>query len=194
MNACSIGWYDFLVRRRVAISGILFVAVLSSGIAIGVQPREFTTGRHDVLSLIGTGLLLIGLAVRSWAAGTLIKNRELTVVGPYRLVRNPLYLGSFLMIVGTCLLTNNALALLLIVSPLLAIYSLSICSEERRLAQRFGAAWQEYAATTHRFVPKFAKVEFSDWRFRQWIKNREYAAVAATTMALVVVEIWENIR
>ncbi len=53
----------------------------------------------------GVGVVVAGLgvAVRSWAAGYLIKSRELITGGPYAYVRNPLYLGRVLIGSGACL-------------------------------------------------------------------------------------------
>src|SRR5262245_47045183 len=53
----------------------------------------------------GVGLVVagIGVAVRSWAAGYLIKSRALITGGPYAYVRNPLYLGRVLIGTGLCI-------------------------------------------------------------------------------------------
>jgi protein-S-isoprenylcysteine O-methyltransferase Ste14 len=53
----------------------------------------------------GVGLVIAGLgvAVRSWAAGYLIKSKALITAGPYAYVRNPLYLGRVLIGTGMCL-------------------------------------------------------------------------------------------
>ncbi len=96
----------FLVRRRVPISIAVFGLLMI---------EDFFRERSPTTSLIGPiiarwlGLLSVlgGLTMRSWAAGFLTKSTELTMIGPYRLVRNPLYLGSFLMVVGICLLIGD---------------------------------------------------------------------------------------
>src|SRR5262245_52859196 len=49
---------------------------------------------------IGAPLATLGLVVRAWASGVLRKNQELTTSGPYAYTRNPLYAGSFLMLIG----------------------------------------------------------------------------------------------
>src|SRR5262245_7484852 len=48
------------------------------------------------------GLMIAGLgeALRIWAAGHLVKNKELSRGGPYAHVRNPLYLGTLLIVAG----------------------------------------------------------------------------------------------
>jgi len=56
--------------------------------------------------VIGLILILIGEAVRIWAAGHLQKNEVLTVSGPYSYVKNPLYIGSILITAGFCILAD----------------------------------------------------------------------------------------
>src|SRR5471030_1298432 len=46
--------------------------------------------------------VVLGCALRSWAAGYLFKGKRVAVGGPYAYVRNPLYLGSFILGLGFC--------------------------------------------------------------------------------------------
>ena len=48
----------------------------------------------------GVPVSFMGLALRAWAAGHLAKNQELTTSGPYRFLRNPLYIGTLLVAAG----------------------------------------------------------------------------------------------
>lgn len=53
--------------------------------------------------------LACGVALRLWASGHLDKNAPaLTTSGPYRWVRNPLYLGTLLLSLGLCLKIGRA--------------------------------------------------------------------------------------
>ncbi len=54
--------------------------------------------------LVGAPFVLVGEAVRLWAAGHLFKTQELITSGPYRYTRNPLYLGRFLLLTGVGLM------------------------------------------------------------------------------------------
>ena len=51
----------------------------------------------------GFPVALAGVALRAWASGHLRKNSALATGGPYAYTRNPLYFGSFLMVIGCCL-------------------------------------------------------------------------------------------
>ena len=48
----------------------------------------------------GAAIAALGLLVRAWASGHLRKMAELTTSGPYAHMRNPLYFGTFLIVVG----------------------------------------------------------------------------------------------
>src|SRR5687767_3852469 len=72
----------FLARRRVAIG---FIAGIAAIWLSDPTPRTLT---------IGALIAICGEAIRIWAAGHLEKGREVTMSGPYRLTRHPLYLGS----------------------------------------------------------------------------------------------------
>ncbi len=55
------------------------------------------------------GLLVAigGEAFRIWAAGHLEKSREVTMSGPYRWVRHPLYVGSVVLALGVVLAAHR---------------------------------------------------------------------------------------
>ena len=74
----------------------------------------------------------------------------LVVDGVYRFVRNPMYLGGVLILVGHALLLDAPNALVIAAGyTLLASRSFSP-REERRLADAFGDGWRDYAARTPR--------------------------------------------
>ena len=50
--------------------------------------------------IAGTLLVVLGLAVRAWAAGHLRRDSPLTTSGPYAYVRHPLYLGTAIVLIG----------------------------------------------------------------------------------------------
>ncbi len=90
-----------LIRRRILISAVLFGLLIAQDVAYGPKPLDVANYR-DPWALLGGLLVVGGLALRSWSAGILRKNAELTMAGPYGLIRNPLYVGSFLMMFGFC--------------------------------------------------------------------------------------------
>lgn len=72
--------------------------------------------------------------------------------GPYRVTRNPMYVGLFVLYAGLSLRTNLLWPLLL--APLLwALLNYRIIAgEERHLTERFGAAYVEYCRRVRRWL------------------------------------------
>jgi protein-S-isoprenylcysteine O-methyltransferase Ste14 len=118
-----------------------------------------------VLAKPNAGLLPIGLAVgflglllRAWAAGHIEKNRRLSTGGPYAFVRNPLYLGSFLLAMGFALVWHWGFVLLVIAFFVL-VYAPTIQQERDSMASLFPTEYAEYAAHVPLFLPRV-----SPWR------------------------------
>ena len=62
-----------------------------------------------------------------------------------------------------------------------SLYVPKVRSEEHFLAGKFPGQWPQYAASTPRFLPRLTVwPSLSGWRLSQWMKSREYNAVAAT--------------
>jgi protein-S-isoprenylcysteine O-methyltransferase Ste14 len=185
----------FVVRRRVAISIVLICGLVIEDLVSGVVPRDILN-LTDPRALAGLVLVLSGLALRSWAAGFLIKNSQLTTSGPYALVRNPLYLGSFSMVAGFCLLIDDAENIWILSAALAVIYVPKVRSEERLLARVFPDQWPQYAARTPRFLPRSIRLpRMAGWRLSQWRRSREYNAVlasAAALVALAILRVWHR--
>jgi protein-S-isoprenylcysteine O-methyltransferase Ste14 len=184
----------FLLRRRVRITVILFALLLIEDVWDKTDPHDLAN-LSDFKVVLGLGLVFVGLALRSWAAGTLHKRTELTVSGPYGLIRHPLYTGSFMMMLGFCQLVDDAENIWFVVGPVLALYIYRAIVEERFLAEKFPDHWAAFARKVPRFFPrKLPRQLFSSWNLKQWIHNREYQAVSAVCLGLVALQIWHSIE
>jgi protein-S-isoprenylcysteine O-methyltransferase Ste14 len=182
---------DFLIHRRVPITGALFAVLLLEDVWSRTSPHNLAN-LSDYKVLLGLGLVLSGLALRSWAAGTLHKRRVLTTSGPYSLVRHPLYLGSFMMMIGFCLLIDDRENIYFVLGPILGIYLARTLHEEKILAAAFPEQWAEFARKVPRFFPRrLPKKLFSTWSLNQWINNREYQAVSAVFLGLAALQVWQ---
>jgi protein-S-isoprenylcysteine O-methyltransferase Ste14 len=183
---------SLLVRRRVPISVALFAAiVLVDLFVLHSRPRD-VLNVADPLALLSVLLILAGLAVRTWAAGTLRKRRELARTGPYAWIRHPLYFGSFLMMVGFGTLIQDPLTLWVVAGPLAWMYWQAVKSEERHIAKLFPADWPPYAAAVPRFLPfRPVRPSFADWSLAQWLHNSEYQAWLGSALALIAIKIWQ---
>jgi isoprenylcysteine carboxyl methyltransferase (ICMT) family protein YpbQ len=103
--------------------------------------------------LMGLAFVAVGQAIRIWSAGHIYKNQDVATGGPYAYVRNPLYLGSFIISVGLAVMTNRWWAYLVVAAQFLFFYYLAILSEERYLSSTLGEPYLKYRETVPRFWP-----------------------------------------
>ena len=72
--------------------------------------------------------------------------------GPYRLSRNPLYVGLLALYVAIALLVSSVWALLLFPVAVLLVLWGAILPEERFLRERFGAPYDDYRGRVRRWL------------------------------------------
>ena len=126
----------------------------------------FAVARPTLLSMgIGVPVVLLGEAIRVWSSGHIVKNDSLTMTGPYRLTRNPLYLGNFFLGLGFVVMAGLPVMVLIFVPIFFFIYNATIAEEEKFLAARYGDAFKEYQRTVPRFFPKMTLAALSTDRF-----------------------------
>ncbi len=181
----------WLARRRIAISLIGFTTLVVFNVFVRQTIPNNPMAIDQLPVALALSLLLIGLGIRSWSAGTLDKSRTLTTVGPYSLVRNPLYVGSFLMMIGFCILCRDWPTLAFAAGPMAVVYWFQVRFEEKRLARLFPNQWPDYVRSTPRFFPnRLSKRILAGWSLAEWLRNREYKAIAASSTGLVGVFMW----
>ena len=113
---------------------------------------------------VGAPLIAAGAALLLWSGfgfafighGTPTpydEPRELVVWGPYRWVRNPMYVGVLIVLVGEAIAFSAAL---LVYAALvwLAFHAFVVGYEEPHLAARFGASYETYRRTVPRWLPR----------------------------------------
>jgi protein-S-isoprenylcysteine O-methyltransferase Ste14 len=128
---------------------------------------------------VGGIVATMGEALRIWAAGHLQKGSEVTVSGPYRLTRHPLYVGSAVIGCGFAIASRSWVVAALIAMYLGLTLTSAVLVEERHLTDKFGSVYPAYrrgraAAGSRRFSGRRA------------IDNREYRAVAGVALALAL--------
>lgn len=102
----------------------------------------------------GIVVCFLGATIRYWASGFLRKDARPAVGGPYRYVRNPLYLGTYLMAVGTALAAQAWIVLALASVIFAIIYHYIILDEEIKLRELFGQPYLRYCELVPRFFPR----------------------------------------
>jgi len=77
---------------------------------------------------------------------------RLVTGGPFALCRNPMYLGHIIFLAGLALSLQSWLAAALAVGTAVW-FQFRVRRDERRLEERFGEPYREYAARVKRWVP-----------------------------------------
>ena len=145
--ALFIGFFlVFLPRRILDVTGI-------------VRPAELGTAQ-----LAGLAVLALGGALAVWCVVTFAlvgkgtpapfdPPRRLVVAGPYRWVRNPMYIGASLVLIGTALYYGSIALLGFAAGFLLVVHAFVVFYEEPTLERTFGAPYADYRNAVHRWRP-----------------------------------------
>lgn len=111
-----------------------------------------------VSELLGYVMLVIATLWRIWCAlfiaGT--KNGELAAGGPYSMVRNPLYIGNFLGVVGFGFAVEQPVLAVLLGAAFMLGYPAVVAREETDLERIFGERYREYCARVPRWLPRWS--------------------------------------
>ena len=147
------------------------------GFALGLAYLVFAQPTLPLL-IAGSAVALVGLGIRAYAAGYLEKDRSLATGGPYAYTRNPLYFGSLLLGAGLVLAGAQWALGLAFVVFFLVVYGPVMRREARNLSQRFGQAYDDYAAAVPLFfpcrMPAQSRGEKFEWK--RYRRNHEYEA------------------
>ncbi|MDH4173967.1 MAG: isoprenylcysteine carboxylmethyltransferase family protein [Betaproteobacteria bacterium] len=120
-------------------------------------PQSLRVGAAIACGLAGVGLDIAALVSFQRARTTfnpmkVEKTSALVRSGVYRLTRNPMYLGSVLMLVAWAVYLSSAWALLGIVAFVLYLNRFQIAPEERALASKFGVSYAAYRSRVRRWL------------------------------------------
>ncbi len=143
---------------------------------------------------VGLPVAAIGLAVRAWAAGHLEKNQQLADGGPYRFVRNPLYIGTLLAAAGFAIASCRWELALLFAVVFLTVYLPVIELEEQHLRKIFDS-YAAYADRVPMLLPQIpGRPSARRFRWAVYLKNEEYQAGLGFILgaALLVWKAWRS--
>lgn len=156
------------------------------------------------LNVLGFTTTLLGQCIRTFVIGQTriasggsrrrVDAERLITTGLLAHVRNPLYIGNLLVVVGLVLIHNNPWLYVLLLPAAILGYQAIVSSEEAFLTQRFGAEYQEYCRRVRRWLPNFRGLGDSlrqtriDWRR---VMLQEYGSIylaIALPLALLIYE------
>ena len=80
--------------------------------------------------------------------------KRLVAVGPYKYVRNPIYIGQVTFFAGLGLYLRSVAILLFSLAWFFFCYLYVVLIEERGLKKRFAGSYEEYWKTVPRWIPR----------------------------------------
>ena len=153
-------WINTLLPSIIWLGGAGLYAYL-----IKPAGASFLDVRTDSLGWLGASLLGAGVALHCWSivvwAGHGSEQGDaatLAVTGPYRFVRNPIYLAGITLLAGVGLLYGPWHVADVIVPAALFVYfhQAVIRVEEPALRSQFGASYSDYCQRVSRWFPRLA--------------------------------------
>jgi protein-S-isoprenylcysteine O-methyltransferase Ste14 len=167
------------VRAWFLVEVVLWVGIAGGLVLSAPWWLEWSWGGWLPLQASGALLLILSIGAGAWALGTMGWSRLLlagamfpsgagaeenhvpqllVVKGPYRYVRNPIYVLDVGVIFGTALLTSNWWLVILTVAYVIQLRT-QVHAEERELKARFGVTYERYCRQVPRFIPHLRPVD-----------------------------------
>ena len=147
--------------------------------------------------VLGLPLIGLGAALRTWGAGHLVKNAELTTSGPYAHLRHPLYLGTILAATGFAIWAGGwrALVGLACIWPWFVFHYFP--RKERSESARLEAAYGERFVFYRNAVPalrpsirRFREDRTADgpgrWALDRYFENNELGTLLALSIGVLI--------
>jgi len=137
---------------------------------------------------LGIGYIIAGLLIRLWSNGYAIKNDKLTTSGPYSFVRNPLYLGTFLIVLGFVITLKMSWAGLAFMIALAFVYYRTVQGEQQDLLAKFGENYKDYSSKVPAMVPcliPYTRGEKWPFSLDRLIFSKEHKSIVWITVLLI---------
>lgn len=192
------------MKKRIRLQGMLvslatLAAVFLAKYLFPEWKKEAADGFFD---FVGMFIALLGFLFRITARGYKSEysseGKKLITSGPYKLTRNPMYLGTLLLGVGISVTLFQWWVIILFTLIYISIYYPQVKQEEGKLAEHFGQAYEDYCKETPRLFPGILSLFRINLRgcmsFKlRWIK-KELMSFLITFSLLSVFEVWQDVR
>jgi protein-S-isoprenylcysteine O-methyltransferase Ste14 len=153
------------LRSIIYMTGFL---LLWGWIALRVRAfdQRFGLSLPAAAELPGAILVVLGAVLGLACAGVFISRgrgtpaifdapRAFVAIGPYRYVRNPMYIGGLLLLIGFGLYERSISILFLALLSFTLVHLFVVFYEEPTLTRKFGSSYQEYLRTVGRWIPRW---------------------------------------
>jgi protein-S-isoprenylcysteine O-methyltransferase Ste14 len=144
-----------IIPPLVYLAGLVIGLLASIWVPTRIVPSLLAWTLGGILVVFGA--LLAGSAILKFKdAGTTVRpdraSRTLVIVGPYKITRNPMYLGLALVYAGISIADQSVWTLILLPIVLTIIQRRAIELEETFLEKRFGTDYLRYKENIRRWI------------------------------------------
>ncbi len=154
-------------RLSLVLRNVAFTIVVPGLGGAWLPWRILTNGGRPAVptAWAGVSVFALGIALYVWSVtnfavvgdgtpGLWDSPRRVVVTGPYRWVRNPIYISALLIVVGEAWVFLSP-QLLAYAGAMAVFFHLFVTGyEEPRLRRRFGAAYLDYRRAAPRWIPR----------------------------------------
>jgi len=191
------------MKKRIKINGvIIFLSVVVMALFPRVFFRQQAGWLGDVAEIFGITFVLLGQILRISSRGYKSENSQnshrLIQGGPYSLVRNPMYLGIFLIGFGVVLWLFQIWVIIVFLFFFIIRYNLLILEEEEKLVKFFPQEYPDYQRKAPRILPNLFKINKKDISEYlpiklSWIK-KEVNSIIPVLLACFIIGSWKQLK
>ena len=102
---------------------------------------------------LGIVLSLLGATVRVWTRGYPKEKNDASIYGPYKFVRHPHQLGTFLILLGLCVASRSPIVTAMMLLGSIFLFREVFKEEEKLGGGRRGVLYQDYRLRVPTFIP-----------------------------------------
>jgi len=191
------------MKKRLKINGIIMGC---AAVVVVFFPRFFfrnniSGGIEEYIEILGFSCILLGqiirVSARGYKAEHSCESQALIQGGPYQIVRNPMYLGIFLIGLGVVLAVFKWWAAVIFIAVFIIRYIKLIYKEEKKLLSAFPEEYKDYCKKVPRILPSLftvTKLDISEYLPIKicWFQ-KEIGSILALLLLTLLVESWGDI-
>ncbi|MEW6075581.1 MAG: isoprenylcysteine carboxylmethyltransferase family protein [Candidatus Omnitrophota bacterium] len=192
------------MKTRLKINGAIIVLSLT---VLSLFPGFFMRDHsanfwEESAEIVGFAFILLGQLFRTSARGYKAEfsraGKALIQTGPYAFVRNPMYLGIFLIGIGIIMVLLTWQAAVIVMTVFSLRYYLLILEEEKKLHALFPGEYAGYCRKVPRLFPSVASIisqDMRDYLPLGWVWLRKEAGTILLVLAGVfLIDAWVDLK
>ena len=148
------------IRRKITWYRVPLMAIATVAVAGFIHNIQFFW--------YGVPVSILGELIQMWAGSQLHKDQHFTISGPYSYVRNPMYIGRFVLGLGIFIMTKNPYLIAGYIVLFAAYAHMRVNREESRLKVIFAPDYQHYCTEIRRWLPSLKPYSRSESKNASW--------------------------